>query len=71
METEVGVQTGKVVRIGPERRFGYVNNAAGTRTYIFVVGLAISNRDAAKLRVGSDVRFDVVDRDRVLRLALA
>lgn len=71
MESDGGPQFGKVVRIGPERRFGYVNNSAGTRTYIFVVGMAISNRDAAKLRVGSDVRFDVIDRDRVLRLALA
>jgi cold shock CspA family protein len=70
MESETGPQTGKVVRLGPERRFGYVVNAAGTRSYIFVVGSAISRQEAIKLRVGSDVRFEVVGQGRVERLVL-
>jgi hypothetical protein len=69
MESDLGPQMGKVVRIGPERRFGYVKNASGSRTYIFVVGHSITHRDAAKLQVGSDVRFDVTEKDTVLRLS--
>ena len=70
METEGGPQTGKVVRLEPELGFGYVSNAAGTHRYIFVVGLDISNREAARLRVGSHVRFDLVGQGRVERLVL-
>jgi cold shock CspA family protein len=70
VDAEAGPQVGQVVRIGPERRFGYVNNKAGTRSYIFVVGRAISNREARHLRVGSDVHFEVIGQGRVVRLAL-
>lgn len=70
MDLELGPQTGTVVRLDPERRFGYVANATGTRRYIFVVGSAVTNREAARLRVGSAVRFDVLERGRVERLVL-
>jgi cold shock CspA family protein len=65
-----GPQTGTVARLGPERRFGYVSDATGTHHFIFVVGTAISNRDAAKLRVGAAVRFEVVGQGRVERLVV-
>lgn len=67
----IGPQTGKVVLLGPERRFGYVSEASGARSYFFVVGLAISNREAAKLRVGTNVQFRVTQQGRVESLALA
>jgi cold shock CspA family protein len=70
MGVEAGPQTGKVVRLGSERRFGYVANADGTRHYIFVVGTALTNREAAKLRVGAKVRYDVVGQGRVEHLVL-
>jgi len=69
VESAGGTQTGTVVRLEPALGFGYVSNGAGNR-YIFVVGLAISNREAARLRVGSHVRFDLVGQGRVERLAL-
>ncbi len=72
MEAQVvGPQIGTVVRLGPERRFGYVSDATGTRHFIFVVGTAISNRDAARLRVGAAVRFEVVGQGRVEHLVVA
>lgn len=71
MEAQLdGPHTGKVARIGPERRFGYVTDATGTQHFIFVVGTAISNREAAKLRVGAAVRFEVVGQGRVERLVV-
>ncbi len=67
---EAGPQTGTVVRLGPDRRFGYVSNAAGTRFFIFVTGYALSNREAALLQVGSRVRYAIVGQGRVEGLTL-
>jgi len=38
METDSGPQTGTVVRLGAEHRFGYVTDATATRRYILVMG---------------------------------
>lgn len=69
----IGPQTGKVVLLGPEGRFGYVSDASGARSYLYVVGLAISNREAAKLRVGTNVQFHAAGscREPNARLSLA
>lgn len=71
MGPEASSCNGTVVRLGPERRFGYVANEDASRFYIFVVGKAITHREAAKLLVGSPVRFDVLERGRVEHLVLA
>lgn len=62
---------GVVCRLAPDRRFGYVRTADGRRSYIFVVGRALSHRAAADLCPGSPVSFRVAARDSVEDLRLA
>lgn len=59
---------GVVSRLDPGGRFGYVQCDEGT--FIFVVGRALSNRDAARLSVGCSVVFSVDGQDRVQGLSL-
>lgn len=65
-------QTGTVCRIGPERRFGYIeaDGPGGLRRYIFVAGQTITHRAAATLNIGTCVKIRVVDDRRILQLEL-
>lgn len=60
---------GEVVSYEPRLGFGYVYSA-GLGTFIFLVGRAITHRDAQRLRVGARARFALVSGDRVERLVV-
>lgn len=65
---------GVVRRLGPQRRFGYVEttDAQGQRlNLIFVAGCAATHRVMAQLQVGSRVLVRVADDRRVVDLGLA
>ncbi|CDW93416.1 MULTISPECIES: cold-shock protein [unclassified Thiomonas] len=69
-EPDGQMQFGTVVRLNPDRGFGYVLDATETHSYIFVVGKALSNVEAGRLRVGARVRFRLRGQGRVEELML-
>lgn len=56
---------GVVDRIDPARGFGYVHVESIGRSYIFVIGVALSNKAAARLRPGAQVKVWVDGERRV------
>lgn len=65
------LQPGTVTRLNREAGFGYVSEDGGGHNYIFVVGKAITHRDAGGLFVGKKVRFRVSGIGRVDELSVA
>lgn len=63
-----GMQHGVVSRLNLEAGFGYVNDAE--HACIFVIGQAISNRDARRLAVGKTVQFKLGAPDRLVELVV-
>lgn len=63
-----GMQPGVVSRLNLDVGFGYVSDAE--HAYIFVIGKAISNRDAHRLAVGKTVQFRLGAPDRLVELVV-
>lgn len=59
------LQVGTVSRLNFDAGFGYVRDADGTHAYIFLIGRALKHSTAVSLKVGSQVRFQLGERDCV------
>ena len=67
-ETEEQRLFGTVARLNLDVGFGYVLDANKTNQYIFLIGKALSNAEARRLRVGAPVQFLLRDQGRVEEL---
>ncbi|MFG5408117.1 cold shock domain-containing protein [Piscinibacter sakaiensis] len=65
------LQQGTVARLNPGAGFGYVRDAEGRHSYIFVIGRALKHSQARTLTVGKAVRFRVSGQGRVDELVVA
>ena len=65
------LQQGTVARLNPGAGFGYVRDAKGEHSYIFVVGKALKHSQARMLSVGKQVRFRVSGQGQVDELVVA
>ena len=59
------LEFGTVIRLDPEWRFGYVQDAMRENAYIFLAGRALKNREMGKLAVGMRVQFQLSDQGRI------
>jgi len=67
----VTLQQGTVARLNPTAGFGYVRDAKGEHSYIFLLGRAIKHSQAQKLSVGKPVKFRVSGQGQVDELVVA
>lgn len=65
------LQQGTVARLNPNAGFGYVRDAKGEHSYIFLVGKAIKHSQVGQLAVGKSVKFRVSGQGRVDELIVA
>jgi len=70
-ELPVNLQRGTVARLVPSAGFGYVRDANGENSYIFLIGKAIKHAQARKLSIGKSVTFRVSGQGHVDELAIA
>lgn len=59
------LQHGTVARLNRDAGFGYVRDAKGQHSFIFLVGKALSHSQGRALCVGKPVRFRVSGQGRV------
>lgn len=59
------LQQGTVARLNPGAGFGYVRDAKGENSYIFLVGKALKHSQARMLSVGKAVMFRVSGHGQV------
>ncbi len=59
------MQQGTIARLNADAGFGYVRDASGEHSFIFVVGKAITHAEARRLSVGAEVQFRVSGQGRV------
>ena len=69
--TSAQLQSGTVSRLELAAGFGYVCNAAGDHSYIFIVGKAITHAQVRKLAVGAPVSFCVSGQGHVDEIVAA
>lgn len=66
----VKLQQGTVSRLEPSAGFGYVRDAKGENSYIFLIGKAIKHTQARELSIGKSVTFRVSGQGHVDELAI-
>ncbi len=59
------MQQGTIARMNAGAGFGYVRDASGEHSFIFIVGKALTHADARRLSVGAEVQFRVSGQGRV------
>lgn len=67
----VNLQQGTVARLDSRAGFGYVRDAKGENSYIFLIGKAIKHAQVRKLSIGKPVSFRVSGQGHVDEVVVA